>query len=386
MTGHVQALGRGRYKLVANLAAKMVDGKTTYPRAVKVVTASGSRAASEALAAFLVDVKTRQDGAWALTMEELLVGWLSEAQGYVRPRTLHFYSDYVERHLLPALGPLDVMDVVPSTLSRLYASKRATGLGETSCNHMHRVLKSAFTWAIDDGVVEDNPCQRLKRPPRPAYRKHRTWTDIQIAQAARDARGKMLEVPVLLAGFAGLRRGEVCALRWCDVDLAHGVMQVRQTMEQVRGSVHVTLPKTEMSRRVLPLVGPVRDALARQTSVGEYVVHTRDGRPVKPDNLSGAWKRFASRYEDPITFHELRHSFATNLIFGQGVDIKLVQELLGHSDPATTARIYLHPSEVFKADVIAAMDERISTQAARISTHRDAASRHEEVKSLHEPA
>ena len=73
MTGHVQALGRCRYKLVVNLPAKMVDGKTTYPRAVKVVQASGSRAASEALAAFLVDVKARQDGALALTMEELLV-------------------------------------------------------------------------------------------------------------------------------------------------------------------------------------------------------------------------------------------------------------------------------------------------------------------------
>ena len=115
MTGHVQALGRGRYKLVVNLPAKLLDGKTTYPRAVKVVKASGSRAANEALAAFLVEVKARQDGAWALTMEELLLGWLTVAQGYVRPRTLHFYSDYVERHLLPALGPLDVTDVAPST-------------------------------------------------------------------------------------------------------------------------------------------------------------------------------------------------------------------------------------------------------------------------------
>lgn len=361
MTGHVQALGRGRYKLVVNLPAKIVDGKTTYPRAVKVVQASGSRAANEALASFLVSVKAREDGVLDTTVEHVVLMWLTDAQSYVRPKTLDFYALYAGTHVLPALGLLDVTEVTTGALSRLYSRKRAEGLSEASCRHMHATLRSAFTWAVDEGVVPYNPVLRMKRPPRQAVAEHKTLTDRQIAQAAHDA-PKALRVPILLAGFAGLRRGEICGLRWQDVDLDHGVLTVHQTLEQVGTEVHVQRPKSVASHRTVPLVAPVREALAGLPRRGAYVV------TMKPGTLTGMFRKFMTGRPDRVTFHELRHSFASNLIFVQGVDLKLVQELLGHSDPATTARIYLHPSDSFKADVLASMDERISTATARIST------------------
>ena len=361
MTGHVQALGRGKYKLVVNLPAKTVDGKTTYPRAVKVVQASGSRAANEALASFLVNVKAREDGVLDTTVERIVLMWLTDAQSYVRPKTLDFYALYAGKHVLPALGLLDVTEVTTGALSRLYSRKRAEGLSEASCRHMHATLRSAFTWAVDEGVVPYNPVLRMKRPPRQAVAEHKTLTDRQIAQAAHDA-PKALRVPILLAGFAGLRRGEICGLRWQDVDLDHGVLTVHQTLEQVGTEVYVQRPKSVASHRTVPLVAPVREALSGLPRRGAHVV------TMKPGTLTGMFRKFMTGRPDRITFHELRHSFASNLIFVQGVDLKLVQELLGHSDPATTARIYLHPSESFKADVLASMDERISTATARIST------------------
>jgi integrase len=383
LTGKVKELRRGEWRLQANLAPTVRDGTRHYPRKYKRVQASGSRAAESALREWLRELEQHActDPA-TLTFDGLASQWLAAIAERRRPATVHFYRNQLRNHILPAIGPRIAAEIADEDLYALYDAKRDAGYSEYSRRHMHATIRAAYTWGRRRKLVTANPAADLEDAPRQDRgRTLRTWNRresseaLTLAATGRRNHQNLVYLPMMLAGWCGLRCGEVCGLQWDDVDFDAGLLKVARTLEQTKGGeLHVTPPKTKASANAVPLpesvAAALRDArvihdglrLSRGASWNPdgYVLVTRTGTPVKPSNLSSAWRSFCARNGlEPVRFHELRHSFATNL-FDEGEDLIIVQKLLRHSKPSTTADLYLHKGDGKRREAMARQDERIA--------------------------
>jgi integrase len=193
--------------------------------------------------------------------------------------------------------------------------------------------------------------------------------------------------------WAGPRRGEVCGLRWQNVDLDGGRLAIAEVLEQTKaGALHVEPPKTAHGERVVPLAPAVVEILRRHKARQDeyaiadrggwnatgYVVCRRDGSPMKPDNLSSAWSTFVRSHGLPtISFHDLRHTYATDL-FAQAENpelmLKVVQDLLGHAHASTTADIYLHATDGAAEVAMAAHGDRVGAALRKASKNSHSSS------------
>lgn len=159
----------------------------------------------------------------------------------------------------------------------------------------------------------------------------------------------IFKTAILLCLYTGLRLGELCALKWSDIDCEHRLIKVSSTVQRLpaaEGSAKTVLletaPKSEFSRREIPLSSAAMEMLARFEGRGEYVFG--GSRPVEPRTMQNHFKRLVRELGMPDkNFHMLRHTFATNCIEG-GTDVKSLSEILGHSDVQITLNRYVHPS------------------------------------------
>ncbi len=189
-----------------------------------------------------------------------------------------------------------------------------------------------------------------------------------------EAGGDRLEALFVLALSTGMREGEVLGLRWSDVDLDAGILTVAQTIQRIDGRLQAVAPKTERSRRVLAIPAFAVAALQEHHDRQEFekkasgeelwegqthglVFCTEIGTPIAKENLRRRhWLPLLRRAElPPMPFHNLRHS-AASLLHAQGADLRLIMEVLGHSQIATTAQTYTHIFAQAKGDAAERMN------------------------------
>ena len=391
LSGHVEYVRRGWWRLVVEVPG---DRRS---RRVRTVRATGKKAAEDGpLADFITELEDELGCGDASTVAGMCAQWVrvrTTGEKPWRPKTHKFYSNNLRLHILPEIGHLKVRQLKPADLAIFYAKLADGGLSESSRHHVHATIRAAFNWAMRNGLVDRNPAPLVDRPPQQAAYQAAVWSHEQVATALRGASGlgkrqptpQLVYVPIALGAWAGLRGGEMCGLRWRAVDLEAGTLSVSAGLSQTAGGeLHEHGPKS--GGRVVPLPSQAvellrehkrRQDIFREARRGEtwnpegYVLTRLDGRPVKPSNLSSAWSRFCRTHKLPvIRLHDLRHSFATS-IFEQGGEamLKVVQELLGHADPAITARIYLHTTPRQLEQVTAEQEARIAS-AARSAAKR----------------
>lgn len=298
-----------------------------------------------------------------LTVRDWLTRWLDNVTAIsVSPKTLERYRQLVDVQITLHLGALALQKLRPSHIAWWHANLLKDGrsgggaLSARTVGHAHRVLSKALGDAAKIEIVPRNVALGLS-PPAVEEREIEILTPDQIGELLAKIDGHVLKPLVVTALGTGLRRGELCALRWSRVDLDAGTLRVEESLEETKKGLRFKAPKSRNGRRTVSLPPTVVDALrahrrARlefQVALGlgklseDALVFCRpDGTPMSPDKLSWDWRRVVSARKLPkVTFHALRHSHVSALI-NSGLDVFSVSRRIGHGSAALTLRTYTH--------------------------------------------
>jgi integrase len=296
--------------------------------------------------------------AGAMTVGEYLDGWLKASRDTVRQSTHERHKELVEIHIKPALGRLRLKDLNPAHARFFYRERLDSGLAPATVHKIHAVLHKALKAAVSDGLVPRNAAAGLKLPRIAAEEINPLDSEEarRFLEAARETPDR-LEALYVLALNTGMRQGELLALKWDDVDLERGMLQVRRTLTRTGGSYSLGEPKTKKSRRTIRLTAGAVEALRKHLrgqleemermgslyQPGGLVFATETGTIINPSNLRNrSFKPLLKRAGlRQIRFHDLRHTCAT-LLLSKNVNPKVVSEMLGHASVRITLDTYSH--------------------------------------------
>ena len=314
-----------------------------------------------------------------MTTGEHLENWLGVVKPGLGGKTYERYAEIVRNHLIPALGALPLVKLSAPRIEQYYADAREIGrrdgkggLSERTMLHHHRVLRKAIRKAVGVSIVRD-PMEHVEAP-KPDKAEIEVLDEAELAKLLKAARGTRMYAPALLAATTGLRRGEVLALRWRDVDLDGARLTVNQALEETKaGGVQFKSPKSKSSRRTVTLPALTVDALRRhkqqqaeermKLGLGkdpDGLVFTNPlGEMIRPRNFTKEFGRIVKRTDvRQITFHGLRHTHFTDLM-RKGVNPKIVQERAGHATVSITLDIYSHVQPGMQEAVANEVDESL---------------------------
>lgn len=294
------------------------------------------------------------------TVETLLMEWLDSIENHVKESTMAKYQFYVRTHIIPEIGQIFLIDLTSEDIEKFKNRKltdgrvdKKGGLAPKTVTDLLAVLKLALAYGEEKRYFVQGQLKiRNPRQVRP-----------QIHILTQEEQRRLLEnvlyqdefshLGIVIALYAGLRIGEICALRWEDIDLAHGTLRVCRTIMRItnynsddsgKTKIIIERPKTQCSNRLIPIPEFLKEYLSRyQKNAQDYVI-TGKKTFMEPRNYYRKYKHImkACNLED-FTFHALRHTFATRCI-EQGFDVKSLSEILGHADVSITMQRYAHPS------------------------------------------
>jgi integrase len=384
--GHIRERSPGRWAIVIDLR----DPQTGERRRKWHSFAGTKRAAQVEAARLIHELKS---GSYVEPAKETLAvfldRWLLDIKARVSPRTYDRYAEIARKNIVPALGAVPLKKLRAQHISAAYASalaggrrKDGTALSARTVVHIHRVLKQALTQAVQWEMIARNPAAAVK-PPKVPPKPMQTYDLAQTAELIEAMRNTRLFIPVLLAVLCGLRRGEIAALRWKNVDLMAGQIAVVESAEQTRTIIRYKEPKSGRSRTVaLPatVLEELRAHRLRQAQellrLGTrlfdetFVCAREDGLPLQPDSFTHDWDRKIATTGLPrLRFHDLRHAHATHLL-AAGVHPKIASERLGHSKIGITLDLYSHVLPNMQADAAAIVDGALRAALNKRETNR----------------
>lgn len=320
----------------------------------------GKRAAQSALSAFVVEIETHELGKGEATVDHLLTKWLDQIGPERKPYTIKGYRSKVSSRLSPAFGATPLAKLTAEKLDRQYRAWLDEGLSPTTVHQCHAILAAALHQAVKWGWIEKSVALRASAPAasrdRPAIPTSAEMRAILEASAA-SAGDNVLVTAITLAALTGARRGELCALRWTDVD--DDTLTIARSLTVIDGVATEGPTKTHQVRRIaLDRLAQVvlAERRARQADLAATVdgtigpgafILSRDAdgvRPCLPDGLTHGFSRTCAQLGLRYHFHQLRHFAATSAI-GAGVDVRTVAGRLGHADASVTLRVYARALE-----------------------------------------
>lgn len=274
----------------------------------------------------------------------------------IEETTAYGYRGMIENYLKPQLGEIRLQKLTARDIQQYYTwLMDEKELSPNTVIKHHNLLTNTLNAAERQEYITKNP-MRAVSPPKKRQREAKFYTPEQLGILLDKAVGTRLELPVFICAYLGLRRGELCGLRWSDVDLEHQTITIENTRTQAGKKEIEKGTKTASSTRTLYLPDTLCDMLkaAREHQQAcraeyknayddnDYVVVMEDGRPFRPNYLSELFGKFLADNDLPkIVLHELRHTFAS-LSNQAGIPAYNIGKALGHSTPATTQKIYTH--------------------------------------------
>lgn len=269
------------------------------------------------------------------------------------------YRMFLDKHILPVLGDVLLVEVSPAMISKLLIDFQRAGYAHATTVKLYNILNGIFEMAFLDDSIPMNPMLKVKRPaPRkdeqPKEESDKAYTVQELSYILSCAAQEPLQwqTYISLAVDTGLRRGECCGLQWSDIDFKDGTVTVRRNLQYTAAAgVYATSPKNGKVRVVdvgpdtLALLKQLRDKQA-QSCISKWCF-TQEGtaEPMHPQSPTRYFQKFGQRYGvKDFHPHKLRHSFAS-IAITSGADVVSVSERLGHSDTAVTLRMYAHANE-----------------------------------------
>ena len=293
------------------------------------------------------------------TFGEVAKDWWEEAEPELAIQTVHGYKVGLDR-AIGEFGDTAIKDISARDIS-LYLAKLAEQKFAKKTISNHKIVCSQiFKYAIIAGDIKANPCsdaplpKGLKKQPRTAA----SVSDEQIIKSSPDK-----WIFPYIALYTGMRRGEILALQWKDLDFENNIIHVTKAVYNDGERPGLKEPKTQAGKRLVPLLAPLRSVLLKKYADvrddTDYIVSPDGKHLITKKQFSTAFQRYRQETGITCTAHQLRHSFAT-IAFECGVPVKSVQEILGHAQISTTMDIYTD----FRNDALKAAGDLLNSGMA----------------------
>lgn len=295
------------------------------------------------------------------TINQITEEWKEEKKRYVKKSTYAAYQLLIQNHIAPYFGELN--KVTEEDVQQFVFDKLDSGLSEKTIRDIIIVLKMILKFGIKNGYLEYTQID-IKFPSRQEKKELDVLSKADQKKFMDYLRENFTfrNLGIFICLSTGMRIGEICGLRWCDVDTVEGVIKVRHTLQRIyiiEGDTRHTellldTPKTSNSVRDIPMSSELLKILRLINKVvnEEYYVISNDEKPIEPRTYRNYYKKLCKKLEIPeLKFHGLRHSFATRCIESKA-DYKTVSVLLGHSNINTTLNLYVHPNKEQKKKCI----------------------------------
>lgn len=297
-----------------------------------------------------------------------------ECKPHIRPKTQADYENRIYQHVIPELGAIPLAKLTAADLQQFYnrlkeggrllrVEQYGPGLFDRMVKSCHVTCRVALDQAVAQGLILKNPALSCKAPvTRPKEMQVLTGEEIQrlLIQAKEDGCFELL----LLELTTGLRRGEILALRWDDLDFRTGTLRVERQVQHIQGKLAVSQPKTRASCRSILLPAPVLEILAqyRQSVSSHWMFPSpkKEDSPLDPAAVRKKLSAVLKRAGCPAArFHDLRHTFATSAL-EHGMDVKTLSTVIGHVSSTTTLNVYAHITDEMRQKAADKIDRAIT--------------------------
>lgn len=298
----------------------------------------------------------------------------TECKPAIRPKTQADYENRIYQHIIPELGHIPLAKLTPGDLQRFYIQLKqggrllrteeyGPGLSDRMVKSCHVTCRVALDRAVAQGLILKNPALACKAPTT-CPKEMQVLTQEEMQRLLIQAKENDCYELLLLELSTGLRRGELLALRWDDLDFQTGELRVERQVQRVKGELAVTQPKTKASTRTVILPEPVLDILkGYRKNVNSQWIFPSPKKEDSPLDPTAVRKKLAIVLERAgckhVRFHDLRHTFATNAL-EHGMDIKTLSAVIGHVSSATTLNVYAHVTDEMRQSAAAKIDRAIA--------------------------
>jgi len=302
--------------------------------------------------------------------EYWLLGWLDYKHAIVKNSTYMKYRNSINKHIIPKLGSFDIKILDNNIVQRFINQKLSAekcSLSPKSVRELVNIIKNTLAYAENYGFQSKCKCELLivRNSFKPIRVLNKNEEKALLNTLESDI--NIFKLGILISLLTGVRIGELCALRWEDIDFKECLITVNRTMQRVqvegkdnKTEIIITTPKTNASIRQIPIPKMLVDyIIGFKSSNDQYILTNKNGNYIEPRVMQYKFKKYIQIAGiSDANFHALRHTFATRCIEA-GVDVKVLSEVLGHSNVNITLDRYVHNSIDYKKDNIERFNDYI---------------------------
>ena len=300
----------------------------------------------------------------------------------LRPNTQMSYEQRIYGHIIPALGDIPLEKLTQNDLQQFYnylkqhgrrkdAEHYGEGLSDATVRECYATFRAALDKAVEEKLIVRNPSDNCKLPSAKA-REMQVLTPEEMQRLLIQAKEDSCFELLLLELSTGLRRGEILALQWDDLNFTTGALRIERQVHRLKGKLVISQPKTNASNRTIILPQPVVNVLMehRQNTNSRWMFPSpvMEDSPLDPASVRKRLHTVLERAScKKVRFHDLRHTFATTSL-EHGMDTKTLSTIIGHVSTSTTLNIYAHVTDDMRLTAAAKIDQGIGKTAPQNAT------------------